>query len=57
MKKGLIGYMFQDKPKNVLEKFWWKIKSIFGWKNKTGIPIIISNKITKDQTTIIYNGK
>lgn len=50
MHEGLIGYMFQDKPRNIFENIWWKIKGLFGWKNRTGIPIVVSDKVVEDKT-------
>ncbi len=52
-KKGLIGYIFQDRPRNWFEAMWWKIKGYFGWKNTTGIPIIVSDKVVKDECWFI----
>ena len=48
IKNGLIGYMFQDQPKNWLQKYWWKLKEMFGWKNESGIAIVVSDKVVKD---------
>lgn len=52
MKNGLIGYMFQDRPKNWFQKIWWKVKGYFGWKNRTGIPIVVSDKVKKDYVLV-----
>ncbi len=54
MKNGLIGYMFQNQPRNKLEKLWWKIKGLFGYNNKGGIPIIVSNKVKPDSVSYMY---
>jgi len=54
MKNGLIGYMFQNQLKNWFEKVWWKIKGKFGWKNTTGIPIVVSDKVTTDTVSLRY---
>jgi len=53
MKNGLIGYMFGDIPANRFQKIWWKIKGFFGWKNTTGIPIIVSDKVAGDIAYLI----
>ena len=54
MERVLIGYMFQDRPRNWFEKVYFKIKGWFGWKNTTGIPIIVSDKL-RDNCCLIYN--
>lgn len=54
MKNGLVGYMFQDRPRNWLENIWWKAKGWFGWKNTTGIPIVVSDKVKPDTASLMY---
>ena len=57
IKNGLIGYMFQDRPKNWLEEIYWKFKGLFGWKNRTGIPIVVSDKVVEDDYILELNNQ
>jgi len=53
MKKGLVGYIFGEK-----RGIWYRIKKFLGLPIDKGIPIIVSDKVTKDETTIVIsNGK
>ena len=53
MRNGLIGYMFQNRPRNWLENIWWKIKGYFGWKNTSGIQIVASDEVKSDTTMFL----
>ncbi len=55
MKKGLIGYMFDYGPNNPILNFFWRLRKKLGLKVKNyGIPIIVSDKVTKDETIVFY---
>ena len=56
MKKGLVGYMFDYGPENKFLNIIWRIKKKLGLKvHHSGIPIIVSDKVIEDKTTIIID--
>lgn len=52
IKKGLVGYMW-DGPNKPFARFIWKLKKKLGLRvHHSGIPIIVSDKVTKDKTAV-----
>ena len=53
MKKGLVGRL-DFPPVRKLNYFIWWIKTKLGLRKNCGIPIIVTDKISNDKTTVIF---
>ena len=53
MDKGKIGEI-NFIPINRLWRVIWNIKKFFGWKLSGGIPVIVTDNVVKDKSTVIY---
>lgn len=54
--KGLIGYYPNNIPHNRFKRLIFKVLVKLGFKKITGMPIVVTDKVNKDKTVLIYKG-